>query len=135
LGVFGADELHPFVQGAPKRHRRRPGHRESPFILDRDLDLEPLALVVRIGSRSIVRIVDLEMLLFGPFERFLRALIIKQPVPFHQVQGIGIDDFLEESEAYPNSRHLDQIDAAAMAFHHLTASKDYDIEVLRRANA
>jgi len=45
LGIFRADEFHPFVQGPPKCHRRRPGHRESAFILDSDL-----------GTRSWARI-------------------------------------------------------------------------------
>src|ERR1700736_1981011 len=62
LGVFGADKLQPFVQGAPKRYGRRPRRRESACILDRDLDLQPLALVVEIGPQSIVGIRLLEML-------------------------------------------------------------------------
>jgi len=45
-----------------------------------------------------------------------------------------IPDFLEEAEAFPAGPHKDQIDAAAQAFHHLTASKGYDISIWRKAN-
>jgi predicted phage terminase large subunit-like protein len=49
------------------------------------------------------------------------------------VAGLWITDFLEEAEAYPNSRFLDQIDAAAMAFAHLVKGPGYDPEIWRRA--
>jgi predicted phage terminase large subunit-like protein len=42
------------------------------------------------------------------------------------VGGSWIADFLEEAEAWPSGRTLDQIDAAAMAFAHLTAGSQYD---------
>jgi predicted phage terminase large subunit-like protein len=51
------------------------------------------------------------------------------------VAGPWINDFLEEAEAYPNSRYLDQIDAAAMAFHHLTSGGGYSLEIYERVNA
>jgi predicted phage terminase large subunit-like protein len=35
-------------------------------------------------------------------------------------------DFLEEAESWPHSPQLDQIDAAAVAFNHLTGGYDYD---------
>jgi predicted phage terminase large subunit-like protein len=51
-----------------------------------------------------------------------------------QVQGGNVllhagswhEDFLEEAESWPNSPQLDQIDAAAMAFNHLTLRDTYD---------
>ncbi len=51
-----------------------------------------------------------------------------------QVQGGNIllyagpwqQDFIEEAESFPNGPHLDQIDAAAMAFNHLTLVDTYD---------
>jgi len=51
------------------------------------------------------------------------------------VDGPWVADFLEEAEAYPNSRYLDQIDAAAMAFHHLTNAAGYSLEIYERVNA
>jgi predicted phage terminase large subunit-like protein len=53
-----------------------------------------------------------------------------------QVQGGNIllyagpwqEDFIEEAESFPNGPHLDQIDAAAMAFNHLTLVDHYDSE-------
>ena len=44
LGVFGANMFRPFNQRAAIRYRRRPGHRKSAFILDRELELQVLAL-------------------------------------------------------------------------------------------
>jgi len=49
------------------------------------------------------------------------------------VAGPWVNDFREEAEAYPNSRFLDQIDAAAMAFAHLAKRAGYDLEIWRRA--
>jgi predicted phage terminase large subunit-like protein len=46
-----------------------------------------------------------------------------------------IPEFLEEAESWPHSPHLDQVDAAAQAFHHLTNQVGYDIEIYRRVNA
>jgi predicted phage terminase large subunit-like protein len=51
-----------------------------------------------------------------------------------QVQGGNVllhagpwhEDFIEEAESFPNSPHLDQIDAAAMAFNHLALGDSYD---------
>jgi phage terminase large subunit-like protein len=40
--------------------------------------------------------------------------------------GSWHEDFLEEAESWPNSPQLDQIDAAAMAFNHLTLRDTYD---------
>jgi predicted phage terminase large subunit-like protein len=51
------------------------------------------------------------------------------------IAGLWINDFLEEAEAYPNSRYLDQIDAAAMAFRHLTTGGGYSLEIYQRVNA
>jgi predicted phage terminase large subunit-like protein len=51
------------------------------------------------------------------------------------VDGPWVTDFREEAEAYPNSRYLDQIDAAAMAFHHLTTSGGPPLELYERVNA
>jgi predicted phage terminase large subunit-like protein len=42
------------------------------------------------------------------------------------VAGQWIPDFLEEAESWPNSPQLDQIDAAAQAFNHLTMGDGYD---------
>src|SRR5580700_8543452 len=53
-GVFGAHKFQPFVEGAPKRYGRRPRHRESATILNGDFDLQPLALVAWVDSRSII---------------------------------------------------------------------------------
>ena len=51
-----------------------------------------------------------------------------------QVQGGNVllhagpwqEDFIEEAESFPNGPHLDQIDAAAMAFNHLALADSYD---------
>jgi predicted phage terminase large subunit-like protein len=51
-----------------------------------------------------------------------------------QVQGGNVllhagpwqEDFIAEAESFPNGPHLDQIDAAAMAFNHLTLVDTYD---------
>lgn len=51
------------------------------------------------------------------------------------IGGPWVNDFRDEAEAYPNSRFLDQIDAAAMAFAHLVKAPGYDLETLRRAFA
>jgi predicted phage terminase large subunit-like protein len=48
------------------------------------------------------------------------------------VAGPWIPDFLEEAEAYPNSRHLDQIDAAAMAFRYLTKFPGWSFEIWQK---
>jgi predicted phage terminase large subunit-like protein len=42
------------------------------------------------------------------------------------VGGPWVPDFRDEAEAWPSGRTLDQIDAAAMAFAHLTAGSTYD---------
>jgi len=61
-----------------------------------------------------------------------------------QVQGGGsvyldagpwVQDFLGEAESFPNSPYSDQVDAAAMAFHHLTKPGGYSIEIYERVNA
>jgi predicted phage terminase large subunit-like protein len=49
--------------------------------------------------------------------------------------GSWVQDFLEEAESFPNSPHLDQVDAAAMAFHHLTKGPGYDPEIWERVCA
>jgi predicted phage terminase large subunit-like protein len=49
--------------------------------------------------------------------------------------GPWVQEFLEEAESFPNSPHLDQVDAAAMAFHHLVTVVGYPIEVYERCNA
>jgi predicted phage terminase large subunit-like protein len=48
--------------------------------------------------------------------------------------GAWVQDFLEEAESFPNSPYKDQIDAAAMAFHHLAVVLGYPIETYERAN-
>src|ERR1700691_6558891 len=90
LEVFGADKFLAFVEGAPKRYGRRPGGRENAFILNRDLDLQPLALVAWIDRRSIIRKSVVGILFCIPCYRFLRGLIIEQPVTLHQVQSLGV---------------------------------------------
>jgi hypothetical protein len=106
LTVFGAYKFHPFVQGPPKRHGRRPGHRKSAFILDADLDLDPLALVVGIGSRSVVNIRtgELEMLFCGPFDCFLRRLIIEQPVQFPKITNAVLGTKFKIVTGYPGTK-------------------------------
>jgi predicted phage terminase large subunit-like protein len=49
--------------------------------------------------------------------------------------GAWVQDFLDEAESFPNSPYLDQVDAAAMAFHHLATAVGYPIEIWERANA
>jgi predicted phage terminase large subunit-like protein len=49
------------------------------------------------------------------------------------VAGQWIPDFLEEAEAYPTARYLDQIDAAAMAFRYLTNAPGYSPEIWEKA--
>jgi predicted phage terminase large subunit-like protein len=48
--------------------------------------------------------------------------------------GAWVQDFLEEAESFPNSPYKDQIDAAAMAFHHLAVVLGYPIEIYERVN-
>jgi predicted phage terminase large subunit-like protein len=49
--------------------------------------------------------------------------------------GPWVQDFLDEAESFPNSRYLDQVDAAAMAFHHLATERGYSLEIYKRVNA
>jgi predicted phage terminase large subunit-like protein len=49
--------------------------------------------------------------------------------------GAWVQDFLEEAESFPNSPYKDQVDAAAMAFHHLTKPGGYSLEIYERVNA
>jgi predicted phage terminase large subunit-like protein len=49
--------------------------------------------------------------------------------------GPWVQDFLDEAESFPNSPYLDQVDAAAMAFHHLTKPGGYSLEIYERVNA
>jgi predicted phage terminase large subunit-like protein len=42
------------------------------------------------------------------------------------VAGLWVQEFRDEAEAWPRGRTLDQIDAAAMAFAHLTMGPQYD---------
>jgi len=90
LDAFGTDKFPPFVQGAPERQGCGPGHRESACILNCELDLQALAFIVGIGPWSATGIVALRMLSRGPFYCFHRRLIIKQPITFHKVQGLGV---------------------------------------------
>jgi predicted phage terminase large subunit-like protein len=48
--------------------------------------------------------------------------------------GSWIPDFLDEAESFPNSPYLDQVDAAAMAFHHLATERGIPLEIYQRAN-
>jgi len=66
LDVVGAGKFKSFVQGAPKRYGRRPGHRKSAYALNSDLDLQPHAFVVGIGGWSIIRVRELEILFCIP---------------------------------------------------------------------
>jgi predicted phage terminase large subunit-like protein len=49
--------------------------------------------------------------------------------------GSWIPDFLDEAESFPNSPYLDQVDAAAMAFHYLATERGIPLEIYERANA
>jgi predicted phage terminase large subunit-like protein len=49
--------------------------------------------------------------------------------------GTWIPDFLEEAQSWPNSPQLDQLDASAQAFHHLTSAPGYTTDLLQRAFA
>jgi predicted phage terminase large subunit-like protein len=46
--------------------------------------------------------------------------------------GPWVQDFLDEAESFPNSPHLDQVDAAAMAFHHLAVTVGWAPEIWAR---
>src|SRR5262249_51126108 len=46
MGVLGADNFRPFNRRRQISHGGRPGHCEDAFILDRELELKPLAPVV-----------------------------------------------------------------------------------------
>jgi phage terminase large subunit-like protein len=48
--------------------------------------------------------------------------------------GSWIPDFLDEAESFPNSPYLDQVDAAAVAFHHLATERGIPLEIYQRAN-
>jgi predicted phage terminase large subunit-like protein len=48
--------------------------------------------------------------------------------------GSWVQDFLDEAESFPNSPYSDQVDAAAMAFHHLTSSAGIPLEIYQRSN-
>ena len=43
------------------------------------------------------------------------------------VAGPWVQEFLDEAEAWPSGRTLDQIDAAVMAFADLTKGSRYDL--------
>ena len=49
--------------------------------------------------------------------------------------GSWVQDFLEEAESFPHSPYMDQVDAPAMAFHHLAVTVGYPIEIWERASA
>jgi predicted phage terminase large subunit-like protein len=49
--------------------------------------------------------------------------------------GAWVQEFLEEAESFPNSPYKDQVDAAAMAFHHLAVALGYPIEIYEKVNA
>ncbi len=46
--------------------------------------------------------------------------------------GAWVQDFLDEAESFPNSPYKDQVDAAAMAFHHLATAAGYAMEIWER---
>ena len=49
--------------------------------------------------------------------------------------GAWVQDFLDEAESFPHSPYLDQVDAASMAFYHLTKPGGYSLEIYQRVNA
>jgi hypothetical protein len=74
-----------------------------------------------------------ERLVLLYFKRIEAAQVQGGNVYLHA--GSWVRDFLEEAESFPNSPHLDQVDAAAMAFHHLTKGPVYDPEIWERVCA
>src|SRR5438874_7157559 len=49
---FGAHHFRPVAQRPPISYSRRPGHREDAWIVDRELELQPLPLVVRVARKA-----------------------------------------------------------------------------------
>src|SRR5215471_2764076 len=50
--VFGADPFWPEGQATTISHDGRPGHCENAFVFDREMKLEPLALIIGIDEQS-----------------------------------------------------------------------------------
>src|SRR6516225_9137294 len=70
---------------------RQPGSRENRWthLLSGAPAVQSSSFVIWIDSHSVIGIVLLEMLFRGLFYCFYRALVIEQPVMFHQVQSLG----------------------------------------------
>jgi len=49
MPIFGADIFRPFAEGAPIGFSRGPYHRKNSIVLDREFQLQSLALIVGIG--------------------------------------------------------------------------------------
>jgi len=86
MPVFGTDIFRPFAQGAPISYARRPRHSEDAFILDHELELQSLALIVGVDSPCWAAAI----LFFTPVLRFFRGFVIKQPIPFDDVQSLRV---------------------------------------------
>jgi hypothetical protein len=65
-------------------------HREHAFVLDGELELQPLALIVGVAGKPCIGCWKTEVLFFTPFFRFFRGVVIKQPITFHHVQSLGV---------------------------------------------
>jgi hypothetical protein len=63
--------------------RSRSRRREGPFIFDRDVDLQELTFIVAV-DRSLLLI-----LLCTAFHRVLDRFMIEQPIPLHDMEGLG----------------------------------------------
>src|SRR5258708_30179805 len=85
VGVFGANSFRPVGEAAPVSHGRGPRRREDAFVLDRELELQILAHMVRVPD-------PLGELIFlcVSFQPLFRGFVIKQPISFDHVQSLCV---------------------------------------------
>jgi hypothetical protein len=88
LDVLGAGIFRPLghqrSQGTPVCHRRRPWHGENAFILDRKLELQPLALVVGVGCKGEIGSLQADVLSAAALFCFFCGLVVDQPISYRR---------------------------------------------------
>ncbi len=84
----GADHFRPLAQRAkraPITYGRGPGLGEGALILDREIELQPLALIVGVACKTWIGTRNPPNLSLAPFFRCFRSFVIEQPI----TQGCG----------------------------------------------
>src|SRR5438067_11853918 len=77
---FGADHFRPFAERAPVSDPGRPGRGENAGILDRELELQPLALVVGIAGEARIGALQAGQVALAALLRFDRGLGAEQAI-------------------------------------------------------